>query len=360
MTDIQTNNSPMNVDLNGLKEDNPSVNEKRRILYIDRAKAIAMICVVLGHINLFDYYGYGNTNTDDCKIYALTSLFQLPLFMFLSGLVVSTRRRTFIDFIRQIYFKARSLLMPLIVIGGLYVLWAFGKYPWAIFTTGDLWGYWYLWCLFVFYVIHYCYEQFAARIEKTASKMAFDVVWFLCFNIMFKVGMKLLPDPDILSYSYIANLYQYFFLGVMIRKYKLLDKIFSNNHLFSLGMLLSCAFIIAHFLGISYPLAYQSFGIGMIWVVISTFYRLENHSNSLLKYLNFIGRNTLDVYIFHYFLISSFQNLWIGKWLHAGHYSPLTELFLAGIPAIMFCTISVYIGKFVRQSKILSKIIFNK
>lgn len=62
--------------------------QRRRLLYIDRAKAIAMICVVFGHINLFDYYGsqdYGNGGpVDICRIFGYTALFQMPLFIFLS------------------------------------------------------------------------------------------------------------------------------------------------------------------------------------------------------------------------------------------------------------------------------------
>ena len=348
---MRTNNTPPRQSENTISA--------KRIGYIDRAKAIAMICVVYGHINLFCFYGWG-MDIDKCKIYALTSIFQLPLFMFISGLVVSTKRRSFVEMIKLVYFKFRQLMMPLIVIGGAYALWAFGRYPWEIFLSGAFLGYWYLWCLFVFYVIHYCYEQCASRIEKTACKIAFDMAWFTCFNIMLKIGMNLMSDPDILSFSFIANLFPYFFLGVMVKKYHLQDKIFSNGFLLALGILLSFSFIIAHSLNISYPLAYQSFDIGMILVIIGTFYRLENYSNTILKYLNFVGRNTLDVYIFHYFLIASFHNLWVGEWLLAGHYSPFTELLFAGIPALVFCAISIYIGKFIRQSTLLSKIIFNR
>lgn len=348
---MRTNNTPPKPSENSIPT--------KRIGWIDRAKAIAMICVVYGHINLYDYYGWG-LNIENCKIYSLTAIFQLPLFMFLSGLVASTKRRTIIDSLRLACSKFRQLLMPLITIGGLYALWAFGRYPWEIFRSGAFLGYWYLWCLFVFYVIHYCYEQCATRIEKFEFKIVFDFVWLICFSIMLNIGMKHMSNPDILSYSFIANLFPYFFLGVMVKKYQLQDKIFSNDFPLALGILFSCTFIIAHSQNIRYPLAYQSFCIGMILVVIGIFYRLESHYNSVLNYLNFVGRNTLDVFIFHYFLISSFQNLWIGEWLIAGHYSPFTELLFAGIPALIFCTISIYIGKLIRQSTLLSMIIFNK
>lgn len=59
---------------------------KERILYIDWLKGIAIILVVMGHVIGFDIY-----SGDSCMnsfLYRLISSFHMPLFIFLSGLVV--------------------------------------------------------------------------------------------------------------------------------------------------------------------------------------------------------------------------------------------------------------------------------
>lgn len=331
---------------------------KKRLHYIDRAKAIAMICVVFGHVNLFCYYGFGNV--DICKVNNVTVLFQLPLFMFLSGLVVTTKLRNMKQISKLIYSKFRVLIMPLIVVGGLYIVWIKGLWPWEIFASGAFYGYWYLWVLFVFYLLHYFYEFIATRIEQKMLGKIWDVFWFCASSGSLLLIKNMLPNADMLSFSYIANLYSYFLGGVMVRKYNVIQKIFSNNVFFVLGFVLSLGFVVSQSNNVSYPFSIRSFGIGMILVVISCLYKLENKNNSLLRFLDYVGKNTLDVYIYHYFLIAGFYNFWVGQWILKEHYSPITEFALAIIPALVFTVISIYIGKIIRQNTIFAKILYYK
>lgn len=54
----------------------------QRILYIDRLKGLAIVLVVMGHV-------FGFSQPDDA-ITKFIYTFHMPLFMFLSGMVVST------------------------------------------------------------------------------------------------------------------------------------------------------------------------------------------------------------------------------------------------------------------------------
>lgn len=56
--------------------------KKIRIQYIDRLKGLAIILVVMGHI-------FGFSQPDD-PITKFIYTFHMPLFMFLSGLVITT------------------------------------------------------------------------------------------------------------------------------------------------------------------------------------------------------------------------------------------------------------------------------
>lgn len=55
---------------------------KVRAEYVDRLKGFAMLCVILGHLCGWDFGG-SQTFT------SFVSSYHMPLFMFLSGLVIS-------------------------------------------------------------------------------------------------------------------------------------------------------------------------------------------------------------------------------------------------------------------------------
>jgi len=55
----------------------------KRINYIDRLKGFAILLVVIGHLALFSMKQDGST------VFRLIQSFHMPLFMFLSGMVIS-------------------------------------------------------------------------------------------------------------------------------------------------------------------------------------------------------------------------------------------------------------------------------
>ena len=72
--------------------------ENRRILYIDVAKGIAMICIILGHL--------GNPN-----INRVVFTFHVPIFFFITG-YFTNNKKTFSEFVKN---KARTLIVPYVV-----------------------------------------------------------------------------------------------------------------------------------------------------------------------------------------------------------------------------------------------------
>lgn len=92
-----------------------------RLQYIDIAKGIAMICIILGHL--------GNAN-----INRIVFTFHVPIFFFITG-CFTNKKRDLNDFIKN---KARTLLVPyiitsivIIIIGTLKGVWwnnAFGEF----------------------------------------------------------------------------------------------------------------------------------------------------------------------------------------------------------------------------------------
>lgn len=75
------------------------------------------------------------------------------------------------------------------------------------------------------------------------------------------------------------------------------------------------------------------------------------------RQLSFIGKNTLDIYILHYFLISSINLTMVGQWFNDTN-NGLMATVLAIIIAVHVTYIAIYAGKFLRKSKFLNDFAF--
>ena len=79
---------------------------EQRIKYIDRLKGLAMLAVVVGHLLTWSF--------DDAQspVALLVSTFEMPVFMFLSGLVIAN-----IPSNRKCFRKMLQFLCPMIIRG---------------------------------------------------------------------------------------------------------------------------------------------------------------------------------------------------------------------------------------------------
>ena len=125
---------------------------KQRVQWIDRLKGFAMLAVVIAHLGIFGLY-----TLEDPVCYLMES-FHMPVFFFLSGLVLSGA----LGF-RKLMVKLCRFLCPMAVIGYLYI-WFTGK------SYLDLWfdpmksGYWYLFVLSIFYFCTFVYTSVNQRV----------------------------------------------------------------------------------------------------------------------------------------------------------------------------------------------------
>ena len=95
-------------------------NIKQRLTYIDIARAIGILFVVLGHVNQFyrDSQGIENSQTL-IFIYA----FHMPLFFILSGILFSEKTFHDLSFFDFLIKKVKALLVPYLfldITAGLY------------------------------------------------------------------------------------------------------------------------------------------------------------------------------------------------------------------------------------------------
>lgn len=123
-----------------------------RIGWVDTAKGIGLLCVILGHLSI---------PLVDTVVY----FFHMPLFFFLSGFVFSAGKYDFPTFLKK---KVRSLLIPYLTLGGGIFLFFSITYALEGRPAGDylemlknflvqehFWTVWFLTCLFLTELIAY-------------------------------------------------------------------------------------------------------------------------------------------------------------------------------------------------------------
>lgn len=328
---------------------------RKRLNYIDWLKGIAIISVVMGHILLFVFYpsgGFGKSFT-----YRFIYSIHMPLFIFLSGLVVSYKFESIITTCKKLLIKARLLLTPLILVGILYALW--NGYTIYAFTTSPLKiGYWYLLTLFELYVIYYVIYSFSFF----SNSIIEDLIKGSLIWLIFKGLVYPHLDEDLMSiiqFNQLIIYWPFFLVAAMINKYQLQDKLFSNNNLFTVSLLVfGGLFIYKEYAPIDnlmmYPLQFAG-----IFCIIYLVYKVKDMKNSTLDRLNVIGRNSLDIYIFHYFYIHVGYMKVVGNYfLEYPNFIMETIVTLVYALIIVYC--SIYTGKLLRGSKVISKVLFNK
>ena len=95
----------------------------------------------------------------------------------------------------------------------------------------------------------------------------------------------------------------------------------------------------------------------MLIFLIYIFSNRENTSSFIENKLEFIGWNTLEIYIFHYFLLFNLNVIFIQDGAIATHNGLLELLFVAFI-SIIITYISIGIGWIFHQEKLLQRTIY--
>ena len=177
---------------------------QQRIDYIDIAKAVAIISVVVGHVLQVDLYGWGLGKSLLSK---MVCSYHNYLFMFLSGMVsVTVIEKS--QILPDIYKRFRRMIVPAVIIGVPYAYWT-GADIVIFFHDSWKWGYWYLFVLFFLYLISYSFAFLQSKYLKWAY-VSVVPIWLLAY-----LGSHMLPQTihDILSIDLILKFFPFFFIG---------------------------------------------------------------------------------------------------------------------------------------------------
>lgn len=161
-----------------------------------------------------------------------------------------------------------------------------------------------------------------------------------------------------LSWLQLVRYYPYYFLAVIMRRYNLIDFIISNRWIYSICLCLSIVILFAnvhdiHIYGRSFILP-----VVFLVTIIHMMKLLSQSDLSMTKrVLNYVGRNTLDIYLFHYFVLASFQMPYVSNILDKNNGIVISLLVI--IPLVIVTIVfSLVLGKIIRSSKVLNDFIF--
>lgn len=179
--------------------------------WIDRLKGVAIILVVMGHLYCKCLH---TTNSENDVFFSVIQAFHMPLFMFLSGVVIST-----IPSLRKMLRKSIQLMIPAILVGSVLTLFT-GREIVGMFMSSSKYGYWYLYVLALFYWI-LLFFKLLPQGKWTGLGGAF------LMSALIWLGLKgvenLLPKElsDALSIPFASTNWLYFAFGVIFTKYNM-------------------------------------------------------------------------------------------------------------------------------------------
>lgn len=179
---------------------------------------------------------------------------------------------------------------------------------------------------------------------------------------MFFIGWR--PEntlTDIMCLLNAASFYPFFIMGYMVTKYNVMEWLKKQNWLFTLSL-------VAYVFMLAFPFQIHALHT-LTWRLLMPltgiltsllfFANRENNDSLVEKQLSFIGKHTLDVYILHYFLISSIHLIVLGQWFKNTNNGLLATL-LSIIISVPVVYVSIYAGQFLRKSEFLRKYAFGE
>lgn len=314
--------------------------------YIDRLKGLAIILVVMGHVLLYcccscdfpramaDFIGKG--------IYS----FHMPLFMFLSGIVVSNFPHA-----AKLRRKLPQWLVPCIVIGLIYIF-TIGDSVRSFVTNDFKGGYWYLFVLSEFYI--FMASILLLPIRFRSHWLGQVLLGGGKIMVVLRVAVALLPPTVVgtLSLNMVYGNWMYFFAGFFVRQHVRALKFMCNDYVEVL-----CLVGIVVYFAFDLQVVSRFFPFLPIGVLICAFRRREHSGGFVNSQLSWIGKNTLYIYVFHYFFLATVNLKSVYNIIVATH-NYLAELALILAMSLVLAYVSACVGRILRSNRLLRLVLF--
>jgi len=288
-----------------------------RVGYIDIAKGLGILIIVLGHNNFF---------RNSKELYSIIFSFHVPLFLFLSGFFFKPN----ISLVKLIVKKSDSLLKPyfftVIVLAPIYIIFFkvnIGQYFlfcffYGIGATANWAPLWFLPHLFLLFI----FSWFLFKILKIDRVKIYlqllpivlllvigsnyiNSFWMMPLVLADKYLIKLICLPFSADLLLVTSFY--FLLGYLLKDY--FEKLVNKPIILVLAAL--CFLTIHLYFDYTIDLFLRKYdsiifstvlALLGIYIILSGSYFIDKFNSILSSIIRYIGQNSLIIYIFHYFL----------------------------------------------------------
>lgn len=335
--------------------------DSEREYWIDALRGFCMFLVVFMHIENFSI-GLG---TSESVVMQVVFTCFLTTFFFISGYVAY--RKQVVWSLKYIILKLKDkliqLLIPALIVSNLYNI-CFEKDVFIFFSEG-FHRYWFLIVLFETFICFY----FINWINYLSKNRYFEIILITITIFIIIIPTFITVNGiwrEILSINNLSIYFPFFVIGVLSRKYQFLfERIIFSENLITLGLL---SFVIIEYVICSAHTTdmYVTYGkIGYLmqitvkyiatYILIALFYRnskIFQQNTRLIKSLCLLGRQTLDIYLLHWFFIPTIPTLYI--YVQNG-INPIFEIVFSSIIATIVILVAWTTGIVIKNSKWLSK-----
>ncbi|MBR5241001.1 MAG: acyltransferase family protein [Muribaculaceae bacterium] len=254
---------------------------------IDILKGIAIILVVLGHIELL----YALDAYSQFRDFVYT--FHMPLFMAISGYLYAKHHNMSFNYLSFIKKKAKRLLLPYISVMAIYYLikyilsYAVGlntpielkSFLYTLFVNpygGFVSFLWYVYVLFLIYLIVPIFKR-------------------LSFLLAISVVIYFIPFPSMFCLDLLSEHLVFFVLGVLLYKYHSKGKELNVKNLLIPSLILQ---ILLYLYSIQHSNLIFNFMLALLGIV-STYSLSKIITDFRLPTLRYIGKYSTEIYFLH-------------------------------------------------------------
>ena len=332
----------------------------QRIEYFDLLKGIAIFLVVMGHALTMCVRGL-----DAAFLFKFIGQVHMPVFFFISGYLTYKANEEKHFLTPGLKKRFIQLIIPFLVITPLWV-WYFPHSHLESPLSDNLpdlyrayWkdGYWFTLCLFELCLLYIPISAILQRVKHTFVQI---LVLLVVYGALIGLSLTFADEEanvDYAGFGLLASFFPVFMMGVMAHRLKEgFQQLVHNQWALTAAMVV---FAVA-FYSIAYPwdmpggetiwtqlqfVTMPMMHFALIMVAIAMIepwsnkeYRTEGHQPSAIaKYFNFLGHESLGIYLLHYFFLFPLTML----------QEPLKEMGMATVPlaalsmVVAFCVIAI-------------------
>lgn len=326
-----------------------------------------MILVVFGHVLLT--MGFP---TDSTVLGSILLTFRMPLFFFVSGFFAFRVMDKWTMHLSKsiVKRKVQAQIICTLVFYSLYQI-CHAKSPLLFLSEGFSW-FWFTIVLFQMFVIYMVLAVSERMVKKpvivTPGMILLSVVFFVIFVKSGGVNGRLW---NMLSWYYLVEYFQFFTLGVLARKYYTRFETLLESNSFRTTAIIGYVVLLLAVYGFDRALAGYSSAVNNIcsmvfvryaglFTIFVLFYSSRGYfaaDDKPCRWLRFVGRRTLDIYMLHVFVL---PNLLFLKPLLSEDGMLLMQLTIGITGAILNIAVCLFLSTILRSSSTLSCWLFGE